>query len=125
MKKILVTGAAGFIGFSFIKSLPKNYYVIGIDNLNAYYDIKLKKDRLKIIKKLKNFRFFKIDLLDHNKLKKLFQTYDFDIVVNLAAQAGVRFSVDHPREYLNSNLIGFYNILELSKDFTLDNSAFK
>ena len=117
MKKILVTGAAGFIGFSFIKSLPKNYNVIGIDNLNAYYDIKLKKDRLKIIKKLKNFRFFKIDLLDYSKLKKIFQKYDFDIVVNLAAQAGVRFSVDHPKEYLNSNLIGFYNILELSKDF--------
>ena len=120
MKNILITGVAGFIGYSVANKITKNYTIIGIDNLNSYYDLNLKKDRLKILNKKKNFYFFKIDLLDSNKLNKIFKKYKFSIVINLAAQAGVRYSVEHPEEYLSSNIIGFYNLINLCKTYKID-----
>ncbi len=119
MKKILVTGAAGFIGYSLIKSLPSNFLIIGIDNLNKYYDVKLKQDRVKNLKQKKNFIFLKIDLNDKKKIIKLFKKYKFEYVVNLAAQAGVRYSVKNPDQYLKSNIIGFFNILKISCEFSV------
>ena len=91
---ILITGCVGFIGFHVSHFLTaKGYNVIGIDNVNTYYDIKLKKDRLSILKKKKNFNFFKIDISNNLKLKKIFEKKNFKIVIHLAAQAGVRFSI--------------------------------
>ena len=117
MKKIqLVTGVAGFIGFSLALSLlKKKYKIIGIDNLNNYYDINLKKSRLKILKKFKNFEFIKIDLKQYKDLNKIFIKKKINIVYHLAAQAGVRYSIEAPRAYINSNIIGFFNVLELCK----------
>jgi UDP-glucuronate 4-epimerase len=115
--RILVTGAAGFIGFHVVKKLlNEKYKVIGIDNFNKYYDIKLKKSRYLQLKKLKNknLGFFKIDIQNNKKINKLFKKYKFDYVINLAAQAGVRYSISNPESYLNSNIIGFYNILRYS-----------
>ena len=114
--KVLITGSAGFIGFNFSEYLlKKNYYVIGIDNINDYYSQKLKKDRLKILKKFKNIKFYKIDLIDRIKIKKIFLKNKFDFVFHFAAQAGVRYSVDNPNAYIDSNIVGFYNILEMVK----------
>jgi UDP-glucuronate 4-epimerase len=120
MNKInyLVTGSAGFIGFHLcLKLLKKNVSVIGIDNINDYYDIKLKKNRSKILKKFKNFTFLKIDITNNILLNKAFEKYKPKYVINLAAQAGVRKSITHPHMYVQSNLVGFANILELSKVF--------
>ena len=115
MKKILITGAAGFIGFHLSnRLLTKKYKILGVDNLNSYYSVKLKKDRLKILKKFKNFTFAKINLEDKKKLLKLYKNFKPEIVVNLAAQAGVRYSIDKPRVYLDSNIIGTYNVIEAS-----------
>ncbi len=117
MKKILITGAAGFIGFhSSIKFSQKNY-VVGIDNINNYYSQKLKKDRIKILKTRKNFKFYKVDVKDSKKLEKIFIKYNPDIVLNLAAQAGVRYSLKYPKKYLSNNIDGFFNILECCKKF--------
>ncbi len=114
--KVLVTGAAGFIGFYLSKALiEKEYEVIGIDNINDYYDVKLKYDRLEILNvhdKGENFRFIKLALEDREGISSLFKEHNFDIVVNLAAQAGVRYSIDNPHAYVDSNLVGFVNILE-------------
>lgn len=127
--KILVTGAAGFIGFHLCKRLiNEGYQVFGIDNLNSYYNIQLKLDRLgelgietlshdflkrkQIQSKLRNFQFFPMDLVEDSKLEELFLREQFDIVVNLAAQAGVRYSIENPRVYVQSNVVGFTNILE-------------
>ena len=97
MKKIIITGAAGFIGFHLSKKLLlKKYEILGIDNLNSYYSVKLKKDRLKILKKLKNFKFKKTSLEDKEKILKLFRNFKPHIVINLAAQAGVRYSLKNP-----------------------------
>jgi len=120
--KILVTGCAGFIGYHLCKKLVlnKKNYIYGIDNLNTYYDIGLKKSRLKILKKnSNNFKFKKIDLLDSNRLSSIFKINKFDIVVNLAAQAGVRYSIDNPRTYLENNVIGFFNLIEVSRFFKI------
>lgn len=117
MKKILVTGAAGFIGFHLSKKLiEQGYAVIGIDNVNNYYDINLKKARLKILQKLQNFKFFEIDISDQSTLRELGQSNNFQIIINLAAQAGVQYSIENPYVYIDSNISGFLNILELSKD---------
>ena len=112
--KILVTGAAGFIGAFLAKRLleTSNDEIIGVDNLNDYYDVSLKEARLNMLKSFKNFTFVKGDLADKVFIDRLFDEYHFDIVVNLAAQAGVRYSIDHPDVYIQSNIIGFYNILE-------------
>lgn len=112
--KILVTGAAGFIGAFLCKRVLEisKDEIIGIDNLNDYYDVSLKESRLKTLSSCKNFKFIKGDISDKTFIDKLFKEYKFDIVVNLAAQAGVRYSIDHPDVYISSNIIGFYNILE-------------
>ena len=113
--KILVTGSAGFIGAFLVKKLLDNNssdLIIGLDNMNDYYDVSLKEERLKMLSSYPNFKFIKGDLVDKSLIDKLFDEYKFDIVVNLAAQAGVRYSIDHPDVYIQSNIIGFYNILE-------------
>lgn len=110
---ILVTGAAGFIGANLCKVLLKrNDTVIGIDNLNNYYDVDLKYYRLDELKKYSNFTFIKMDLKDKESIDKLFEDYSFDVVVNLGAQAGVRYSIINPQAYMDSNMTGFFNILE-------------
>lgn len=116
MKSVLITGAAGFIGFHLSKRLINDgFRVFGIDNLNEYYDIDLKKARLAELKacpNYQNFSFHKIDICDEDNLTSFFKKEDFDCVINLAAQAGVRYSITHPQSYLDSNLKGFGNILE-------------
>ena len=111
--KILVTGAVGFIGFNLSKFfLKKKINVVGIDNINNYYSLKLKRDRLSILKEYRNFKFYQIDLKDEKKLKKVFKRTKFTAVFHLAAQAGVRYSVDYPKKYIESNINGFFNLLE-------------
>ncbi len=113
MNKILVTGAAGFIGFHLCKRLlEKGSVVTGIDNLNDYYDVSLKKARLSQLADKENFSFKKISLEDRAGISSLFETEKFDMVVNLAAQAGVRYSLINPYAYIDSNINGFLNILE-------------
>ncbi|OQY55307.1 MAG: capsular biosynthesis protein CpsI [Desulfobacteraceae bacterium 4572_88] len=112
-KTALITGAAGFIGFHLSKRLLENgYHVTGIDNLNDYYDVSLKEARLEQLRSNPNFSFSKTDLSDKDGLDKLFQATRFDVVMNLAAQAGVRYSLENPNAYVDSNLVGFVNILE-------------
>jgi len=112
-KKVLVTGAAGFIGSHVSQSLLKQgYQVIGLDNLNDYYDVQLKRDRLKWFDGESAFEFVQLDLADREGMADLFFKHRFDVVVNLAAQAGVRYSIDHPHAYADSNLVGFLNVLE-------------
>ena len=115
-KKILVTGAAGFIGFHLSKSLlDDDYEVFGVDNLNNYYEPKLKQARLDLLKQYKNFTFYKIDISDRESLTQSFQSIKPNKVVNLAAQAGVRYSIENPYAYMDSNLVGFLNIIELCR----------
>ena len=121
MKKILISGVAGFIGFHLAEKLlkDKKNLIIGIDNVNNYYDINLKHSRLNILKKFSNFKFIKLDLKDDKGLKKIFTKYKPTHVVNLAAQAGVRYSLENPKLYLESNIIGFFNLLDLSRVFKI------
>jgi len=118
---LLITGAAGFVGAFLCKRLLEttNDVVIGVDNLNDYYDVSLKEERLKKLSPFKNFLFIKGDISNKAFIDNLFQEYKFDIVVNLAAQAGVRYSIDHPDAYIQSNIIGFYNILEACRYHTV------
>lgn len=112
-KKILVTGAAGFIGSTLTKRLlARGDEVIGLDNLNDYYEVQLKMDRLSHLEGQPGFRFVKMDLEDQGGMEKLFKEEKFDKVVNLAAQAGVRYSLVNPQAYIQSNIVGFTNILE-------------
>ena len=123
--KILVTGSAGFIGFHVCKKLiEKGNNVVGLDNLNHYYDQNLKKARLKILYKVaknkkKKFIFFKADISKREKIKKKFSKYKFNKVLHFAAQAGVRYSLKNPAEYIKSNQIGFFNIIDLSKIYKI------
>jgi UDP-glucuronate 4-epimerase len=111
--KVLVTGAAGFIGFNLSRRLLEDgHEVIGVDNLNDYYDVNLKKTRLSLIEKNKAFSFVLGDLADRENMARLFADQKFDMVVNLAAQAGVRYSIENPASYVDSNLVGFGNVLE-------------
>lgn len=113
---VLVTGAAGFIGFHLCKKLCKaGYTVFGLDNLNNYYDVNIKQSRLNILKGLEGFTFNECDLVDFIALDSLFKKHSFEYVVNLAAQAGVRYSLTNPHAYLESNLHGFLNILEVCR----------
>ena len=115
--QILITGAAGFIGYSLsLYLLKKKIKIFGIDNLNNYYSQKLKKDRLKELKKYKNFTFNKIDITKRDKLNSLFASKKFDMIINLAAQAGVRYSLLKPSEFVDNNILGFYNIINLAKE---------
>ena len=124
--KILITGVAGFIGYHLAEKLLKtNNKVYGIDNLNNYYSVKLKKDRLKELKKNKNkLIFYKKDISNKKFIDNLFKKKKFDIVINLAAQAGVRYSISNPDSYIKRNVIGFYNILEASKKFKIKHLIF-
>lgn len=111
--KILVTGAAGFIGFyTTQRLLAQGHAVVGLDNLNEYYDVNLKLARLEELKKNPGFTFYKMDLADRAAVAELFAREKFERVVHLAAQAGVRYSIEHPEVYVDSNLVGFGNILE-------------
>ena len=118
--KILITGSSGFIGFHLSKKLlDKGYKVHGYDSMNNYYDVSLKKARYNILKKYKNFSFTKNKLENKNSLEKVFKKFKPSIVIHLAAQAGVRYSIEKPRVYLDSNITGSYNIIEVSKKFNV------
>ena len=132
-KRILVTGSAGFIGSNLVKRLLQdlnNATIIGIDNLNDYYDVSLKESRLNELEELNsqfstsNFQFVKGDIADKAMIDALFEQYHFDVVVNLAAQAGVRYSITNPDAYIQSNLIGFYNILEACRHYPVEHLVY-
>ncbi len=123
MVNFLVTGAAGFIGSALIRALfekEEDINIVGIDNINDYYNPQLKRDRLDALKHYSRFSFKKIDLSCKNKVLHLFKRHKFDIVINLAAQAGVRYSINHPDEYIKSNIIGFFNVLEACRYYPVN-----
>ena len=123
---ILVTGVAGFIGMHVSKKLANlGYNFVGIDNLNNYYDVKLKDSRLNYLNnETKNFKFLKVDIQDYSKLRDLFHKFRLDSIIHLAAQAGVRYSLKSPQTYIDSNITGFLNILELSKENNIKHLVF-
>lgn len=124
-KTIFITGSAGFIGAFLVKRLlsTTEHLIVGLDNLNPYYDVSLKEKRLELTKN-DRYIFFKGDLSDKELIDKLFNEYKFDIVVNLAAQAGVRYSITNPDAYINSNIIGFYNILEACRHHPVEHLVY-
>jgi len=123
--KLLVTGAAGFIGYALADSLcQRGDDVVGIDNLNQYYDVELKQARLAQLKAYDNFQFVKMDIADVDALDKLFKQHEFERVLNMAAQAGVRYSLENPRAYIDSNLIGFGNILECCRHHGIEHLVY-
>ena len=112
-KRILITGAAGFIGFHLARQLlDKGLEIVGLDNVNDYYDVRLKEARLDILSEYEQFRFIRGSIADGELVERVFAENSFDIVVNLAAQAGVRYSITNPQAYIESNIVGFFNILE-------------
>ncbi len=125
MRYVIVTGAAGFIGFHLsLALLKKGYRVLGIDNLNSYYDVGLKRKRLRLLNTNKNFYFQKIDISDAKKLFQISKRFKIIKIFHLAAQAGVRYSFQHPETYTKSNLLGFFNILQLSKELKIKRLVF-
>ena len=125
--KILVTGAVGFIGFHLTKRLiQENYDVIGIDNINDYYDVKLKEARLKVLSNLNSnsFNFYKVNLENKDLIVDIFRKEKPTIVVNLAAQAGVRYSIENPYAYLDSNLVGFLNLIECCRHYKINHFVY-
>jgi UDP-glucuronate 4-epimerase len=134
MNRILVTGAAGFIGYHLCKSLiSKGFFVVGIDNINNYYDVRLKYNRLEELgidkncasqfhevvassKFINSFSFIRMNIEDRKSLPKIFKNYKFDVVCNLAAQAGVRYSIENPEAYIDSNIVGFLNVMECCRN---------
>jgi UDP-glucuronate 4-epimerase len=131
-KKVLITGSAGFIGFHLTKALlASGLEVVGVDNINSYYDPQIKMSRLDHIDKfvvdhgiVNYYRFIKLDISNEKSLSALFQEYDFDFVINLAAQAGVRYSLENPRAYVDSNLVGFTNVLECCRHAKIEHLLF-
>ncbi|SHJ86102.1 Nucleoside-diphosphate-sugar epimerase [Dethiosulfatibacter aminovorans DSM 17477] len=124
MKTILITGAAGFIGSNLSQALVSDNKIIGFDNVNDYYDVKLKEYRLSQLESHENFTFIKGDLADKQAVDSIFEKYKPEIVVNLAAQAGVRYSIDNPQAYIDSNLIGFFNILEACRNYPVEHLVY-
>ncbi|WHZ02844.1 GDP-mannose 4,6-dehydratase [Neobacillus sp. YX16] len=124
-KTYLITGAAGFIGYFLSKKLlEQGCRVIGIDNINKYYDVQLKYTRLEQLKPFEKFTFIKGDISDNLMIKNLFEEYKPNIVINLAAQAGVRYSIENPDVYIQSNIIGFYNILEACRHYPVEHLVY-
>lgn len=126
-KNIVITGSAGFIGSNLAKRIlneEDNVLVIGLDNMNNYYDVKIKEWRLAQLNKFDNFKFIKGDLADKETVENIFKEYHPNIVVNLAAQAGVRYSITNPDAYIQSNLIGFYNILECCRNYPVEHLVY-
>jgi UDP-glucuronate 4-epimerase len=118
--KVLVTGCAGFIGFHLARRLlDKGLTIIGLDNINDYYDINLKNSRLEILKKESNFKFYRVSLENNEEIDKVFKDNNIKYVINLAAQAGVRYSLINPKAYIDSNIIGFLNVLEACKNHNI------
>lgn len=125
LKKILITGGAGFIGFHLAKSLlQKGEQVLLIDNLNDYYEVSLKEARLKILEGYPNCKFQRLDIADKEGVNELFKENTPEIVVNLAAQAGVRYSIENPQAYMDSNMTGFFNILEACRHYPVKHLLF-
>ena len=113
IRRVLVTGSAGFIGFHLSKRLCEDgVSVVGIDNMTPYYDVRLKERRVAVLHPYDTFTFLRVDMADRDGMERLFADYDFDVVVNLAAQAGVRYSLQNPHAYVDSNIVGFVNLLE-------------
>lgn len=124
-KRYLVTGGAGFIGFYLSKALlDAGAQVTGLDNLNDYYEVSLKEKRLSILKEYPDYRFVKADLADKEAVFQLFEEYRPQIVVNLAAQAGVRYSIDNPDAYIQSNIVGFFHVLEACRNYPAEHLVF-
>ena len=124
-KIYLITGAAGFIGFFLsLRLLKQGCTVIGVDNMNDYYDVKLKHARLEQLTPFENFTFIKGDISDKIMITNIFKEYTPEIVINLAAQAGVRYSIENPDVYIKSNIIGFYNILEACRHYPVDHLVY-
>lgn len=124
-KRYLITGGAGFIGFYLSKALlEKGAEVTGLDNINDYYEVSLKEDRLAILREYPKYRFVKADLADKEAVFNLFQEFQPQIVVNLAAQAGVRYSIDNPDAYIQSNIVGFFHVLEACRHYPVEHLVF-
>ncbi len=124
-KKYMITGGAGFIGFHLSKALLESgAEVVGFDNMNDYYDVRLKEERLSILTKYSNFTFEKADLSDKEQVFSLFERYRPDVVVNLGAQAGVRYSIDNPDAYMMSNMMGFFHVLEACRTYPVEHLVF-
>ena len=122
---VLITGSAGFIGFYLsLNLLKQGINITGIDNLNNYYDVNLKQTRLNKLKEYDNFTFIQADISDKERMMEVFEKYRPNIVVNLAAQAGVRYSIENPDAYINSNVIGFYDILEACRHYPVDHLVY-
>jgi UDP-glucuronate 4-epimerase len=119
-KKILITGSCGFIGAAIAARLARNSKVFGLDNMDPYYDIELKKRRLELLQANKNYSYSLTDIENRDELRRVFNDTKPDIVINLAARAGVRSSIERPREYISTNILGFYNVMELATEFKVE-----